>query len=485
MQTRDVDVYNIPLLQSAFAPQLAGGAANTAVAAAAAAAVVPFPFRKLYNDTGADVPREWLFIDPRLFRDAAVSLDPLGRDANDFIQETFDVEESVVSGYVRADFEGAPGGRRLSGNIGVRVVQTDVRTNRVEPTFTVVRGPDGNLQQINVAPLNENTVQFGRISNSYTNVLPSLNVVYEAADDFLVRFAAGRAISRPVFSLVGETLQLNSAEADPNAPTGEVIQPTGRSGNPLLEPFKSDQLDLSLEWYPSRDLSIAVGGFYKRISNFVANESRSQLIGTASGGTAAFIINQPVNQSGGRDFYGLEANYQQSFVGLPAPLDGLGVQLNYTLLGTNLTNEVDFALGTEAAGSQAAALCAAGAASDNVICSTVSQDPNNFAKHSVNAVLFYEKGPGSIRFAGRYKSDYPRQGDSLDQYRVQDDEFFLDVAVGLDLVRGVRLIGAATNLLNTPARTYFTDPYNASNQTQLNRYTEFGTTYTLGFRVAL
>ena len=485
VQTRDVDIYNIPLLQAAFAPGLPGGAANGVVADAAAAAVVPFPFSNLYDNTSANVPRSWLFVDPILFRDAAATLTPLGRDARDFIQETYDVRENSMAGYVRADFAAFPGGRALRGNIGLRVVQTDSDTRRVEPAFTVVRGPDGNIQQVTVADLNEDTVQFSTIPNSYTNILPSLNVVYEVADDFLVRFAAARSISRPVFSLVGETLQLNSLEIDPNTPSGEVIQPTGVSGNPLLEPFESDQADLSLEWYPSLDLSIAVGAFYKNISNFVSNQSVLQQISTASGGSAAFIINQPVNEPGAQDFYGIEANYQHAFTFLPAPFDGLGVQLNYTWLGTTLTNEVDFALGTEATSNQAAALCAAGGAVDTVICSTVVQNPNNFSEHSVNGVIFYEKGPFSLRFAGRYKSDYPRQGDGLDQYRVQDDEFFLDASIGLDLNRNIRLIGAVTNLTNEPARTYFTDPYDGANQSQLNRYTEFGTTYTLGVRVRL
>ena len=37
-------------------------------------------------------------------------------------------------------------------------------------------------------------------SNSYTDVLPSLNVRWEVADNLILRFAASKAIARPAFS---------------------------------------------------------------------------------------------------------------------------------------------------------------------------------------------------------------------------------------------------------------------------------------------
>jgi iron complex outermembrane receptor protein len=57
-------------------------------------------------------------------------------------------------------------------------------------------------------------------------------------------------------------------------PGGDVaVQGANRSfssGNPYLDPTKSKNVDLSLEWYPSSGTMLAAGFFFKRIDTFVA-----------------------------------------------------------------------------------------------------------------------------------------------------------------------------------------------------------------------
>lgn len=491
-RARDVDAFGAGPLRGLFAPGTPPGPANAAVIAAAGDALVPGAFGRPFDDASAIIPRGFFFVDPEAFRDAAVAdLEPQGLNARDFTDGTFDVEEDAISGYVRADFDTSAGGRGLRGNVGLRVVHTDVVTTRVEPSFTAVRSDDGAIESVAIRPINEDTVVFNEIDNDYTNVLPSLNVVYDLSDDLLLRFAAGRAMSRPVFSSIGQTLTLVSAvETDEDDVSGVVLR--GASGNPGLEPYESDQVDLSLEWYASDDLTLTIGGFYKSVSNFITNESSVQSFPDTNGDPVSFTINQQVNDEDAEDFYGVEVGYQQAFTMLPGWANGFGVVANYTWLETSLENRVDFPIGSRPVGRppatrDATALCDTGVALDDedAVCLTAVQDPNNFATHTGNLIGYYEKGGFTFRLAGQFKSDYPRQGDNLDQIRVQDDTFELDASIAIDLTDRVRFIGAATNLTNEPARVYYTDPFGGGSEDSLNRYTEFGTTYTVGLRARL
>ena len=41
------------------------------------------------------------------------------------------------------------------------------------------------------------------------------------------------------------------------------------AGNPALEPYKSENFDLSAEWYYARNSYVSVGRFDKNVSNFI------------------------------------------------------------------------------------------------------------------------------------------------------------------------------------------------------------------------
>ena len=46
----------------------------------------------------------------------------------------------------------------------------------------------------------------------------------------------------------------------------------GNRGNPNLEPFESDNIDVSVEWYYSDDSYLSVGYFHKDVENFIGIE---------------------------------------------------------------------------------------------------------------------------------------------------------------------------------------------------------------------
>ncbi|MDE2631347.1 MAG: TonB-dependent receptor, partial [Alphaproteobacteria bacterium] len=102
----------------------------------------------------------------------------------------------------------------------------------------------------------------------YHDFLPALNAVLEPTDDFLIRFNASYAMSRPNLSGM--------------LPTGSVSvsgsNATAKVGNPASPPMRSKNLDLAFEWYYGKGSMISVAGFWKHLDNFVQSQS---ITGTA------------------------------------------------------------------------------------------------------------------------------------------------------------------------------------------------------------
>ena len=84
----------------------------------------------------------------------------------------------TISGPVlQGDFSFDLGGRTLRGNVGVRYVQTDLTSEG----YTFTRA----------------CRSCRPVTHEYSDTLPSLNLVYDFSDEFLVRFAASKVMTRP------------------------------------------------------------------------------------------------------------------------------------------------------------------------------------------------------------------------------------------------------------------------------------------------
>ena len=228
----------------------------------------------------------------------------------------FDVKEKAYAGYVMGEFSG----EGWRGNVGVRVVETKqtssgfVQQPVLQPGF--VSNPFGVFEPVS-------------IDRSYTDILPSANFSFDLTDQVVLRFAAARTMARPDYTDIAPTVNLN------------VGALSGTSGNPELDPYRANQFDLSLEWYPNKDTIVAGALFYKDIESFITDKPIQQTFAvqtstpnlarctSAATPTAPnlfnclFDINQRSNGGGGH-IEGLELTVQ-------APIwNGFGVQTNYT-----------------------------------------------------------------------------------------------------------------------------------------------------------
>lgn len=230
--------------------------------------------------------------------------------------QTWKVQEETQAMYLELNSDFELGEMLLRSNFGVRYVKTTTTST-------------GLIQSDPIT-----------IENEYKNFLPAMNLALEATDDLIVRLGVSQSITRPSLSSL-----------NPGNPSFDYINGSVRSGNPFLNPFVSDNVDFSVEWYFNEEALVAATLFYKDISDWIVNDREERLVDSAY---YAFIDSDPqfdelialdprtipyehitsVNSDENK-LNGFELIYQQPFSFLPAPFDGLGMVANYTHVSTS------------------------------------------------------------------------------------------------------------------------------------------------------
>ena len=277
----------------------------------------------------------------------------------------------------------------IEGNVGVRVVRTE-------------NSADGYLIFPNVvyAPyLGAGQSEPISAQNSYTDVLPSLNVKWEPTKNLIVRFAASKAIARPNFSDMQAYQILNAGAKSGITPPddGSVLPPssldlTGSSyDNPYLTPMKANQFDLSLEWYfdPDPGGMAWVNLFHKGVKDYFRRQTELVSYPGVDGHDYDYLITRPVNVGTAR-IDGAEIGWNQFFDFLPAPFDGFGMSANYTYIDS--VTKVPNAAGVDPIDTDG---------------STFGDLPaDGLSKNSYNIAAFYEKNNWQVRLAYNWRSQF-------------------------------------------------------------------------------
>ncbi|AZR27526.1 TonB-dependent receptor [Xanthomonas vasicola pv. arecae] len=251
---------------------------------------------------------------------------------------------------------GADGNIPFDGNIGVRVVRTKVGSQGVR-TGTDAEG--GGLIPVDA-------------QQTYTDLLPSLNLRWMLSDQLQWRFAASRSISRPTFDKLNPNLSLSTGSSN-GASTF-----TGTAGNPGLEAVKADQFDTALEWYFGQGSMMYGTLFYKKVEGFIANAVFNEVYDGQ-----VWQITRPVNGDAGK-IRGAELGYTQFFDFLPGWLSGFGLQTNYTYVDS----EAPSPTATDTNGQ------------------SLTVPLEGLSKNSYNAILSYETSRFQGRVAYNWRSDW-------------------------------------------------------------------------------
>ncbi len=346
--------------------------------------------------------------------------------------------EQTYAGYGVVDF--AFLNDRIRGNAGVRVVRTELNAQAMI-TDTTSATPV-------IVPNSK--------SNSYTDVLPTLNVTGYIIDDLLLRFGFGKGLTRPSVGDINPTVSVN------------VTNGTGSQGNPNLAPLRATSYDLSLEKYFSKSAYASAALFYKDINGFALGVESCQTVATApayagatpnncSGGQ--YRVTQSVNADPGYA-KGVELAAQTFFDYdfVPGFLRNFGVQGSYTYVKTELP------------------LLLAGT---KVNVRQPFQSDNNWSLAGL-----YENKRVSARLVYTYRSDYVLFGVSANPIdgRYLKGYGLLDASVNLNLRDDLSLSITASNLTNKAPIRYVGEPGNGYDTDILRQYFMNGRIYGLSLR---
>lgn len=383
------------------------------------------------------------------------------------------VAEQTRAAYARVDYGTEFGnGWKLSGNIGLRYVETEVVAAGLigfpnpQQFDAVISGGNGDgvvqvseitaacdraaglpsdqfpgycrlspARQAEFAAAHTGEILIDDRAVVFDNWLPSFNALLDTGNGLLFRAAVSKGISRPDlgdFRSGGVLGDFTAALRDDQArATGPLFALS--TGNRNLRPIETWNYDLSVEWYFDRVGSLTVNGFLKDLKGIVGPGVAVVEFQSPEVPAVDVLVNGPVNFQDGL-LKGVEVAYQQTYDFLPGLLSGLGTQLTYTYVDGGDFSNIDRG-GTQ--GPLAAGQPLAG-----------------ISKNTINATVFYEKDWLSMRAAYNWRSAFlitprddifpfsPIWGESTGQL---DASIFVSVMDGLKLgVQGVNLLDEVT-----------------------------------------
>lgn len=337
--------------------------------------------------------------------------------------DSFGIQLEQISGYVQASGEGELLGMFVQANAGVRIVNT---------RFNVRQNIVGAPQPYGVSGVDAGDVFVDR---DFTDILPAFNFAFDLSDQLKLRASYAKTMTLLDFLQWGGGLNVNYAiDTTTNPP---IFGATGANarGNPLLDPWRADNVEASLEFYTGRSSLLAAGAFYVSVDSFIENATVNRNDIPDNDGVIRRTV--PVNtavQGDGGTLKGLEFSARQALVdyGVDGLLGGFGLDANYTLsLGD--TGRVDLA-GND-------------------------QPFQDNSKHQANVALWYEQYGLQARVAYNYRSKRLVTSDyagisGLAQY--QRPTNYLDASISYDLTDNFTLYGQASNLTGEYERYYLT-----------------------------
>jgi len=179
-------------------------------------------------------------------------------------QDTDDVyTEEVLSAFIQYNNEFALFGRNATLNAGLRYEETDVNSVSLQPNPTGTNWT--GITEIGVVFSGEDTIN---VNGSYDHILPSIDFTIEPIDFVKIRAAYSQTITRPPYNFLRASLNLQ--------PPFRPEEARAAQGNPSLEPYESENFDVSAEWYYADDSYVSLAYFTKDVSNFIGSTEFDQ-----------------------------------------------------------------------------------------------------------------------------------------------------------------------------------------------------------------
>jgi len=341
------------------------------------------------------------------------------------LRSTYDLKEETLNVYVSTDIELA---EDMYLHAGLRYLKTDQTSNGT----AFVNGESSPASQ----------------SNSYSDVLPSLNLRYDITEEVVLRAAYSKSFSRPNLA------RLAPSESFSGVDEGGGF---GSKGNPNLEPFTADNIDLGIEWYFSQEGLVSFNLFKKDIDGLIdtgtviedrtfPRQSDAQLV------TAPIVFNVPSNGATAK-IDGFEVSAQSNLFFLPEGwMQNFGIQANFTKTSSS-----------------------AAFASEGDI---RSAGLPGLSETSYNLALYYDDKRFSFKAAYAWRSDYLHAfAGAWGVPRFQEDYGQLDFSANYEVMENLQIQLQVLNVTEENVE-YTSDAVRAPNNfTQLQRSILLGARY--------
>ena len=284
------------------------------------------------------VPNQWLTYDPEAFFEYAYSDAAAQQIADatglsfDEVRETLDatnindpqpsadsyvVAEELLSVYTQFYFQTEISDMPLDVNFGFRYTETDTS---VDGTVQEVQ----DLQPIPNDPSDYNIVYATDVGtpinekNSYSNLLPNVNVKLELTDDLFLRYAYSETLTRPMMDDLVPVFNVTVSRP------GNL---QAQAGNTELQPYKSTNWDVSLEWYYDDTSYFSAAAFNKEVEDFISSTTEDETLYLDSG-EYVFSVLRPRNGDA-LSVEGLELAWLHTLE------NGFGIQANATIVNSD------------------------------------------------------------------------------------------------------------------------------------------------------
>ncbi len=342
------------------------------------------------------------------------------------------LKEKNTAVYIQLDMVGDIAGIPFSGNFGVRYAKTEVESSGHEMVSNGwVEAEDGTwYEDIEVSPAS--------VEHEYDEFLPSLNMIFNITTDSQIRLGLARTMSRPPLLEMRTGFSFNT----------QTVPYTASGGNPKLDPYVANQLDLGYEYYWGDNSTASINYFYKDLQSHIGITE-----GTLSFNNEDYAFTGTMNGEGGV-IQGIEVLYQQSFDMLPAPFDGLGIFANYSYTDSEVEEFKP------------------------------ENNPYNLgglSEHIGSATLWYDKNGFDARISVNYRSEYTGINSWLPQnVNLNSSETTADASLGYYVNDNLKITLQAQNLTNESSVNYW------DNDTSKPAYNvQWGRRYLVGFQYSM
>lgn len=432
------------------------------------------------------------------------------------VLQSGDVFEEVTAFYIMANIDTEIAGIPVTGNIGIRQVDTEQSATSLQLATTEVNLFDENGEQSAVevgdpllgaqnitddAGLVNTFFKPELLTDKYTDYLPSLNLNFKITDNQQIRFAYAKVMGRPPIDrfAADATTTVRDVTATQDRDSGEITLSeqtaivTGESLNsPYLRPFYANQFDISYEYYFSETEGAFIAAlFYKDIDSFIDQFTIPNYDFAANGFRVPDDIDVPVflepdepnaaperaldangdplfvsvptengdfktavNNANGGYIRGIELTYTQIYDFLPGIWSGLGVSGSYSYTESEITRTI----------------------TEDVFSSQLPGLSENVAQLTV----FWEYEGFETRISTRYRDAFVSEQVAVEAQTVNfDSEMVVDFQAAYDVNENLGVLFQINNLTDEPTKSYF----GSEELTGTIQY--FGTQYFLGVTYSL